>query len=59
MKGHYVSKHSDGLYYIGDYVYTKEQLEKLYFAIGFALDDDDIGTGPPDEYNRAMEGSNL
>ena len=59
MKEHYVSKQGDGLYHIGDYTYTKEQLEKLYFAIGFALYDDDIDTDPPDEYNRVVEGSDL
>ena len=52
MKEHYVSKHSDGLYHIGEYAYTKDQLEKLYFAIGFALYDDGIDTDSPDEYNR-------
>ena len=42
---------------IGDFVFTFDQLEKLYYAIGRELDQlkiqfEDTDTDPPDEYGK-------
>ena len=43
---------------IGDFVFTFEQLEKLYYAIGaelldVAVENGDLDIDPPDEYRKA------
>jgi hypothetical protein len=46
---------------IGDFVFTFEQLERLYYAIGselldVAVENGDFDTDPPDQYNISVEG---
>ena len=48
---------------IGDFVFTFEQLEKLYYSIGHelmdvAVENGDLDIDPPDEYNPHTEGKN-
>ena len=43
---------------IGDFVFTFDQLEKLYYAIGHelldvAVENGDLDIDPPDEYRKA------
>ena len=43
---------------IGDFVFTFDQLEKLYYAIGHelldvAVENGDLDIDPPDEYGKA------
>ena len=45
---------------IGDVVFTFEQLEKLYYAIGHELMDVEVESGdfdidPPDKYNKDLD----
>ena len=46
---------------IGDFVFTFEQLERLYYAIGselldVAVENGDFDTDPPDQHNISVEG---
>ena len=45
---------------IGDFVFTFEQLERLYYAIGselldVAVENGDFDTDPPDLYNKDLD----
>ena len=45
---------------IGDFVFTFEQLEKLYYSIGaelldVAVENGDLDIDPPDEYRKAKD----